>query len=160
MSRNLTEGFQGISFGIMDGLITTLGVLTGLGIATDQTITALGIIITGLGNSFANAAGIHVSQETETHHGRREVMKATIFGFISTFAVSVILVIPLYLLSLHYAIYVDFFLAMMILIFLGAFVAKVGKRSYSIIIEYMAFAFIVLIISYLLGTAYKTYVFL
>ncbi|MGQ9468300.1 MAG: hypothetical protein ACUVTD_00475 [Nitrososphaerales archaeon] len=72
MDKSVTEGFQGISFGIMDELITTVGVLTGLGITTDQPITILGIVLTGLANSFANAAGIHVSQETEIHHGRRE----------------------------------------------------------------------------------------
>ncbi|MCD6445305.1 hypothetical protein J7L49_00770 [Candidatus Bathyarchaeota archaeon] len=67
------EGLQGLAFGMMDGIITALGVLMGLTPLNDKIILFIGIMVTGLADSFANAAGIHVSEEAETIHKRSEV---------------------------------------------------------------------------------------
>ena len=68
-------GAQGMTFGVMDGVITTLGVLAGLNVLGDRAIVIAGMLIAGFADSFANAAGIHVSQETEGEHSQRDFFK-------------------------------------------------------------------------------------
>jgi hypothetical protein len=59
------EGFQGINFGVMDAVVTVLCVMIGLSLTNNKLVLLVGIFTAGMADSFANAAGMHVSQENE-----------------------------------------------------------------------------------------------
>ena len=63
----------------------------GLSATNNRLILLVGIITCGLADALGNAAGFHVSEETEEYHTRREVWKSTILCFLSTMIVFVIL---------------------------------------------------------------------
>jgi len=146
------EGMQGTTFGIMDGIITVLGVMWGLSVTKNKFILIIGILTAGLADSFANAAGMHVSQETETSYKRKEVWKSTIFCFISTFLVAAVLTSPLILFSIDISIIISGITAIIILIALGYLVAKLSKKKpLHLIIEYTIMGIVVSAVCFGLG---------
>ncbi len=148
-------GAPGMTFGVMDGVITVLGVLAGLYILGDRTVVIAGMLIAGMADSLANAAGIHVSQETEGEHSRREVMMSTIMAFLSTFVVTLILVLPHAFLGLYAASLASMALGLTMILGTGFFVGKKlgkgSKKTGKIMLEYMVMALVVIGISSLIG---------
>ena len=59
----------GLSFGITSGIITTLGLMVGLHSGTHSKVTVIGGILTiAIADSFSDALGIHISEESEGIH--------------------------------------------------------------------------------------------
>lgn len=147
------EGFQGISFGVMDAVVTVLGVMIGLSVTDNKVILLIGILTAGVADSFANAAGMHVAQETETHHGKREVFKSTIYCFFATLITVLILSLPIVLLPLGYSIYVSIGVGLSLLVGLGYFVSKINKKfkPYKLAAEYLIIGVSVGIVCYIIG---------
>lgn len=152
-------GAQGMTFGIMDGVITVLGVLAGLYALGDRTVLVAGMLIAGMADSLANAAGIHVSQETEGEHGRREVMMSTLMALLSTLSVTLILVLPHTLLGLCPASLASVLAGLALITVMGFFVGKrLGRgrlKTGGIILEYVLMALIVIGVSSLIGIAVR-----
>ena len=149
------EGFQGASFGVMDAIITVLGVMIGLSITTgEKNIIIIGILTAGIADAFANAAGMHVAQETETHHTQQEVWKSTIFCFIATAVTTLVLSAPIILLSHNHGLYASIAVGLLLLIGLGYFVSKVNTRfnPVKLAVEYVIIGITVSGICYVIGT--------
>jgi VIT1/CCC1 family predicted Fe2+/Mn2+ transporter len=144
-------GYQGIAFGIMDGVITALGILMGLSAFQNKLILFIGIIVTGIADAFANAAGMHVSEEMEKLHERYEVWKTTFYTFFSTVLVFMILGIPILFIQFSQAIFVSWFIGMFLLVWLGYFVSG-GKDKLKIIFEYVVAGIVISLISFLIGS--------
>jgi VIT1/CCC1 family predicted Fe2+/Mn2+ transporter len=147
------EGFQGISFGVMDAVVTVLGVMIGLSVTSNKFILLIGVLTAGVADSFANAAGIHVSQETEIIHTKSEVFKCTIYCFFATLITVVILSIPVIILPLEYSVYVAISIGLLLLIGLGYFVSKMNDKfkPHILAIEYLIIGIVVTIICYFIG---------
>jgi len=147
------EGFQGISFGVMDAVVTVLGVMIGLSVTNNKLVLLIGILTAGVADSFANAAGMHVSQETEIHHGGREVFKSTIYCFFATLITVLVLSIPVLLLPLAYSVYISVGIGLMLLVGLGYFVSKINNKfkPYKLAAEYLLIGVSVSIICYFIG---------
>jgi VIT1/CCC1 family predicted Fe2+/Mn2+ transporter len=149
-------GYQGIAFGIMDGVITALGILMGLSAFQNRLILFLGVIITGIADAFANAAGMHVSQEAEKLHGKHEVWKTTLYTFFSTISVFVILATPLLFIQFSQAIFVSWVIGILLLVWLGFFVSE-GKNRLKIISEYVAIGIAISLISFFIANYAKNF---
>ena len=147
------EGFQGISFGVMDAVVTVLGVMIGLSVTNNKFILLIGILTAGVADSFANAAGMHVAQETDTHHGKREVFKSTIYCFFATLVTALILSLPVALLTLEYSIYVSVGIGLSLLVGLGYFVSKINNKfkPHKLAAEYLIIGVSVSVICYIIG---------
>ena len=147
------EGFQGISFGVMDAVVTVLGVMIGLSVTNNKFVLLIGILTAGVADSFANAAGMHVAQETETHHGKREVFKSTIYCFFATLVTALILSLPVALLTLEYSIYVSVGIGLSLLVGLGYFVSKINNKfkPHKLAVEYLIIGVSVSVICYIIG---------
>lgn len=147
------EKFQGVTFGIMDGIITALGVMIGLNTASSsKLIVMVGILATGLADAFANAAGIHVSEETEGIHSAKEVWITTITCFFATFMIVSIILIPFLFLKLTTAVLISEVLGVTLLFILGLGVGKLTSVSgFWLGIEYSAIGAVVSLICYFLG---------
>jgi len=148
------EGFQGVSFGIMDAVITVLGVMIGLSVTNNRFVLLIGVLTAGVADAFANAAGMHVAQETEIHHGKGEVFKSTIYCFFATLITVLILSLPIVLLPLKYSIYVSIGIGLSLLVGLGYFVSKINKKfkPYKLAAEYLIIGISVGIICYIIGS--------
>lgn len=147
------NGAQGMTFGAMDAIINVIGILIGLGVVGNKLTVILGILIAGIANSFGNAAGFHVSEETEGIHTRKEVWKSTIQAFLGTFIVTFLLVIPPLILELFTGIVISVVIGMGLLMGLGCYVSKRVKNIGMIHLasEYTLIGIAVIIVSYLLG---------
>ena len=147
------EGYQGATFGVMEGIIMALGLIMGLSSMDSRAAIIAGIFAAAFADAFANAAGIHVSQETESHHTRREVWKSTVFCFFTTITVILMLSVPVFFMPISQAILVSGLIGVLILTFLGYYVGGIRKKNrISIILEYVLIGIIVSIICYYLGS--------
>jgi len=148
------EGFQGISFGIMDAVVTVLGVMIGLSVTDNKFVLFVGILTAGVADSFANAAGMHVSEETKNFHNRQEVLKSTVYCFFATLITVLILSMPIVLLPLRYSIYVAIGIGLFLLVFLGYFVSKINKKfnPYKLAAEYLIIGISVGVVCYIIGS--------
>jgi hypothetical protein len=64
----------GFSFGLTSGIITTLGLMVGLSSGTHLKLAVIGGILTiAIADSFSDAMGIHVSEESENIHTTKEI---------------------------------------------------------------------------------------
>jgi len=155
-----TNGEQGIAFGIMEGTILIWGLMLGLSVTQNRGITVIALLVTALADALANAAGLHVSQESEGHHDEKEVMKSTIYCFAATFLVMAFLAVPIILFeSYSSAIMTSSALSVIILGALGYFVAKKRKETvWKISLEYILMGVGVAIVSYALGAIVETLV--
>lgn len=102
MKHSLTVG---LTFGLTSGIITTLGLMVGLSAGTHSTAVVLGGIVTiAIADAFSDAAGIHISEESENRHTTREIWEATVFTFISKFVFASTFIIPVLLFELSTAV--------------------------------------------------------
>ncbi len=149
------DGTQGMTFGVMDAIINVVGILIGLSVIGNKTTVILGIIVAGLANSFGNAAGFHVSEETEGIHTRREVWLSTTQAFAGTFLVTILLLLPPLFLDIFTGIVISVAMGISLLIGLGVFVGKrlnfERKQIFHLALEYLVIGIFVIIISYMLG---------
>lgn len=146
MRKKEATGYQGISYGMMDGIINSMGVLAGLSVTAEPFIILLGVLVASLANSFANAGGIHVSLETGKN-SRKEVWKSTIYSFVVTFLVMVLIALPIVFLPFRQAIILSIAIGFILLVALGLFVRKVRKeKSYDLVIEYTSLGVIVSVV--------------
>ena len=147
------EGFQGVSFGIMDAVITVLGVMIGLSVTNNRFVLLIGVLTAGVGDAFANAAGMHVAQEAEIHHGTREVFKSTIYCFFATLITVIVLSLPVALLPLEFSIFISVGIGLSLLVSLGYFVSKINTKfkPYKLAVEYLVIGVSVSIICYIIG---------
>ena len=152
------EGLQGLAFGMMDGIITALGVLMGLTPLNDKIILFIGIMVTGLADSFANAAGIHVSEEAETIHKRSEVWKSTGYCFLATILMFIMISLPVLFLPFSLAVWISWIIGTFLLIVLSVVIADVRKmKRLNIIVEYVTMGVAVSLVCYLLSILVKTF---
>jgi len=64
----------GLSFGLTSAIITTLGLMIGLISGTESKMVAIGGILTiAIADAFSDALGIHLSEESEGKHAKREI---------------------------------------------------------------------------------------
>ncbi|MCW1309363.1 MAG: hypothetical protein QXP04_01585, partial [Candidatus Nanoarchaeia archaeon] len=70
---------KGFSFGLVSGIITTLGLIVGLHSGTHSKLAVLGGIMTiAVADAFSDALGVHISEESEIKHSTREIWTSTI----------------------------------------------------------------------------------
>ena len=154
MRHKKYDGTQGMTFGAMDAIINVIGILIGLGVVGNKTTVILGLLVAGIANSFGNAAGFHVSEETEGIHTRKEVWMSTIQAFMGTFSVTFLLLIPPLFLELFTGIAISVIMGIGLLMGLGFYVSKRFKEKMSplhLAFEYTMIGIAVIIVSYILG---------
>lgn len=70
----------GISFGLISGVITTLGIMVGLQSGTHSRLAVIGGILTAaIADSLSDSLGIHVSQEAKSKITNKEAWEATLY---------------------------------------------------------------------------------
>lgn len=143
----------GLSFGLTSGIITTLGLMVGLGAGTSSRLAVIGGILTiAIADSFSDALGIHVSEESEAKHTAREIWESTAATFFSKFIFAAVFVIPVLLLSLATAIVVSVVFGLLIMGVISFIIAREEREKPSrVVMEHLSIALIVIIATYFVG---------
>jgi VIT1/CCC1 family predicted Fe2+/Mn2+ transporter len=143
----------GISFGLTSGVITTLGLMVGLHSGTHSKLVVLGgILMIAIADAFSDALGIHVSEESENVHTRKQLWASTVSTFLSKFIFALTFVIPVVLFELSIAILVSVVWGLGILAILSYKIAmSQGKNPGRVIAEHLLIAIAVIIITHFVG---------
>ena len=155
LNHSLTTG---ISFGITSAVVTTLGLMIGLGTSTESKIIVLGGILSiAFADAFSDAMGIHVSEESELKHTKREIWESTIATFISKLAFALTFAIPILLFSLGTAILIAVVWGLLLMSIYSIRLAKKEKiKPYRVVAEHIGIIILVIIVTYFIGTWIRT----
>ncbi len=143
----------GLFFGATSGVITTIGLLTGLHAGTKSMAAVLGgILVIAVADALSDALGIHLAEEANPDTTTGHVWSATISTFISKFVFAGIFAIPLLLLTLQTAVIVSIVWGMLVIAVLSYFLAKSqGERVLPVVLEHLGIAILVVVLSQLIG---------
>jgi VIT1/CCC1 family predicted Fe2+/Mn2+ transporter len=143
----------GISFGTTSGIITTLGLMVGLYSGTHSRLAVIGGILTiAIADSFSDALGIHVSEESENKHTTKEIWMATLCTFLSKFLIALTFAIPVLLLNLTTAIIVSVFWGLFLLGIFSFYIARnQTSPAWKAIVEHEIIAIAVIAVTHFIG---------
>ena len=143
----------GISFGTTSGIITTLGLMVGLNSGTHSQATIIGGILTiAIADSFSDALGIHLSEESEGKHTEKEIWESTIYTFLAKFIFALIFIIPILFLELSIAIIVSIIFGLSLLSILSFLLSrKQNKKTWRVVLEHLIVALVVILLAHYIG---------
>jgi len=143
----------GLYFGATSGVITTLGLLTGLYAGTGAVNAVLGgILVIAVADSMSDALGIHLAEEADPNTTSAHVWSATISTFVAKFVFAISFAVPLLVLPLRTAVIASIVWGMSVITVLSYFLAKSAqKRPLLIIFEHLGIAMLVVLLSHLIG---------
>ena len=136
---DLIEGFQGVAFGTVDGLITILGIVIGIATATqNSSAVVIAGLVGGLANSFGNSFGFYASelaeraehiQENQHLNSMTETRRSTLLAFAHSVGSTIVIVAPFVILSLRYAMIASLIVGLVLLFALGSVVGRFTHAS-------------------------------
>ena len=137
MGNDWVEGFHGLAFGLVDGLVTMLGVVIGVAQATGETrLVIISGLVAGVANAFGNSIGFYGSELAERGEhmleGREpssmtEVRRSSLLSFITSLAATFILMIPFLAFSQGYAMLAAVLIGASLLFSLGLVVGRLWR---------------------------------
>lgn len=137
MGNEWVEGFHGLAFGLVDGLVTMLGVVIGVAQATGETrLVIISGLVAGVANAFGNSIGFYGSELAERGEhmleGRepssmREVRRSTLLSFITSLGATFVLMIPFLAFSQGYAMLAAVVIGASLLFSLGLVVGRLWR---------------------------------
>lgn len=144
---------KGFCFGLTSGIITTLGMIIGLYSGTHSKLVVIGGILSiAVADSFSDALGIHISEESDNKKTHIQVWLTTAATFFSKLIFSITFIIPVILFDLLTAIFISVFWGIMLLGVLSYYIAKENKdRPLPTISEHLTIAFVVIVMTYIVG---------
>lgn len=143
----------GLFFGATSGVITTIGLVTGLYAGT-RSVTAVlgGIFVIAVADAMSDALGIHLAEEADPNATAVHIWSATLITFATKFVFSLSFAVPLLLLPLGEAVVASIVWGMLVIAVLSYFLAKAqNSRPFSIIAEHLGIAILVVVLSHLIG---------
>ena len=149
MKKSLRVGFN---FGLTSGIITTLGLIVGLHAGTHSTLVVIGGVLTiAIADSFSDALGIHVSQESENKDSKA-VWEATITTFLTKLIFALTFLVPILIFDIDIAIMMSVVWGLALLTILSYYIAKKQKEpAWKVILEHIIITLIVITITHYLG---------
>jgi VIT1/CCC1 family predicted Fe2+/Mn2+ transporter len=154
MNQGMKKSIRvGYSFGLTSGITTTLGLIIGLAAGTQSRIAVIGGIITiSLADSLSEGFGMHISEEAEEKHSKKEIWESSGATFFSKFIIALTFLIPVYFFNLSIAVILSIIWGLCMITLLSYTIGK--KTSAPIwkpIDEHITIAVIVIIITHFVG---------
>jgi VIT1/CCC1 family predicted Fe2+/Mn2+ transporter len=143
----------GLYFGATSGVITTIGLITGLNAGTRSVAAVLGgIFVIAIADAMSDALGIHLAEEADPNTSHGHVWAATISTFLNKFVFALSFAVPVLLLPLDLAVSVSLVWGMFVIVVLSFFLARAQNASPILIIgEHLGIAVVVVVLSHLIG---------
>lgn len=150
MKHSLKVGF---SFGLVSGIITTLGLIVGLHSSTHSRIFIIGgILVIAIADALSDAMGIHISEEAENRHSTGEIWESTLSTFLSKFIFALSFLVPIVLFELNAAIIVCIIWGMILITIFSVYLARSQQRPvFHIVLEHLVLAIVVIILTHYVG---------
>ena len=135
------------------GIITTLGLMVGLYSGTHSRLAVIGGVLTiAIADAFSDAVGIHISEESENKHLKKEIWESTIFTFLSKFIFASTFVIPILLFPLTTAVMISVIYGLLLLAIFSFYLAKTQRqKTWMVISEHLIIAIVVIILTHYIG---------
>jgi len=145
--------FAGASFGLTSGVITTLGILVGVGTITNSEEAVLaGVISIAIADSLSDATGMHLAKEAEGEYRSGELWAITVATLFAKFFFTIIFVLPILLFDLMGAMITGIALGFVLLSLLSFIIARIHKQKpFKPVLEHNLTALLVIILTYLVG---------
>ena len=143
----------GLYFGATSGVITTIGLVTGLNAGTGSVAAVLGgIFVIAVADAMSDALGIHLAEEADPNTTPGQVWSATISTFLNKFIFALSFAVPLLLLPLDTAVIASLLWGMFVITVLSYFLAKTQDgRPPHVIGEHLGIAVLVVVLSHFIG---------
>jgi len=143
----------GLFFGATSGVITTIGLITGLNAGTHSMAAVIGgIFVIAVADSMSDALGIHLAEEADPNATIHHIWSATISTFLNKFIFAISFAVPLLLLPLDQAVVASLLWGMLVIVVLSYFLARAQKASPILIVgEHLGIAILVVVLSHLIG---------
>jgi len=150
MNHSIKTGF---SFGLTSGIITTLGLMVGLHAGTNSKLAVLGGILTiAIADAFSDSLGIHISEESEGKHSKKEIWQSTAYTFLFKFVFSSVFIIPVLIFELSTAVIVSVVLGVVAIGFVSYRMAIERKEKPMWIIgEHLLITLVVVVLTHYVG---------
>ena len=144
---------MGLFFGATSGVITTIGLLTGLYAGTNSVTAVLGgILVIAVADAMSDALGIHLAEESDPDATTGHVWEATIWTFSTKFVVAASFAVPLLLMELQRAVYASIAWGMLVITGLSILIARAQQqRALPVIAEHLGIAVLVVVLSHFIG---------
>ncbi len=143
----------GLSFGLTSAIITTLGLMVGLhSFSGSRSIILGGILTIAIADACSDAFGIHIAEESETIHTKKEIWVSTYATFATKFGFALTFMVPVLVFDLEMAIIIGVIWGMMMMTILSYIIAKDQKEPpWKIIGEHVAIAILVVVLTHFIG---------
>jgi vacuolar iron transporter family protein len=149
----------GLSFGLTSGIITTLGLIVGLNSGTHSKLAVLGGILTiAIADSFSDALGIHVSQESQVKNSSKSVWISTFSTFFAKVFFALSFAVPVIIFELSTAITISLVWGFSILFIFSFYLAKKHKGNpWMSAFEHVLVGTLVVIVTHFAGQLINAY---
>ena len=149
---------KGVSFGLTSGVITTLGMIVGVNASTSSRLAVIAAIVAiAIADAFSDAVAMHVSEESESVHTKKDIWEATMATFLTKFIFAMTFVIPLLFLTLDSAVLVDIIWGLLIMTVFNIFLARSQEENVlRVVFEHLTIAIIVVLITFSVGSFLST----
>jgi VIT1/CCC1 family predicted Fe2+/Mn2+ transporter len=153
----------GISFGLVSGVLTTLGLLIGLGVSTKSKAAVIGGILTiAIADALSDSFGVHLSQESSGDNTTRQVWEATFATFFSKFFFALTFLVPVSFLSIKVALIVSVIWGLLLISVLSLLITDDGEGGKGgkipVLAEHLSLFLLVVVLSYLVGFLIEKYI--
>jgi VIT1/CCC1 family predicted Fe2+/Mn2+ transporter len=157
MSRSIKKG---LSFGLTSGVITTLGMIVGVNASTSSRLAVIAAIVAiAIADAFSDSVAMHVSEESEGIHTKKDIWEATLTTFLTKFIFALTFVIPIWFLPLDIAVAVDIIWGLLIMTTFNILLAKSQEENVPrVVFEHLVIAIIVIVVTYIVGSSLSTIV--
>jgi VIT1/CCC1 family predicted Fe2+/Mn2+ transporter len=157
MSRSIKKG---LSFGLTSGVITTLGMIVGVNASTSSRLAVIAAIVAiAIADAFSDSVAMHVSEESEGIHTKKDIWEATLTTFLTKFILALTFVIPIWLLFLDIAVVVDIIWGLLIVTTFNILLAQSQEENVPrVVFEHLVIAIIVVVVTYVVGSFLSTIV--
>lgn len=147
------SAMTGVSFGLVSGVITTLGLMSGLYAGTHSVKVVVGGVITiAVADAMSDALGIHVAEESRNVKTSRQIWVSTIVTFLAKFLVAISFLVPILLLELPVALMVSIAWGIGIISLLSYRLARQqGGSAGKVIAEHVSLTVAVILLTGMLG---------
>lgn len=140
------------SFGATSAIVTSLAFIVGLSKNINPKLTIIGsLLVIAVADNISDSLGIHIYQESDLK--KPKVIRASTFSnFLTRFLVILIFISLVAFLPINYAVIFSIILGVSLLSVLSYYIAKEQKvNPYFAILEHLAIAVIVVVVSSFLG---------
>ncbi len=154
-----TSHKTGLAFGLTSGVITTLGVIIGLGTATHLKLAVIaGILTVAISDAFSDALGIHISQEASGNKSHKKIWEATFATFATKLLVALTFLVPILSFDLTTAIKINLAWGLFLITSFNFYLAKSRNESPTkMIAEHLGITILVITITYYTGKLIAIY---